>query len=92
MATVDIPIPEKHSLGHYAKGGVKKIIASLLPVTATSMQRLNTCLGCKYYSENSNNADKGRKVCRLCDCPVADKVKVADVKSDEKCLAGFWNV
>ncbi len=76
MAIVQIEIPKKHGVMHYAKGAVKAIQATTLPETPLSRARLAICKGCDYYSENSRNADTGRKVCRVCDCPAELKVKI----------------
>ena len=76
MAKVQIDIPQKHGIAHYAKGAVKAVVATTLPETPLSRARLDICKGCDYYSENSRNADTGRKVCRVCDCPAELKVKI----------------
>lgn len=91
MPTIDFTKPE-HNTMHYVNGAAKFIQAQFLPETVTSRQRLNTCLGCDFYSENSRNADTGKKICRLCRCPALEKSKIADVKKDEKCPMNYWNV
>lgn len=73
---MNVEIPKYFSVKHYANGAVKKIQSSILPITPESQARLKICKGCDYYSENSRNADKGKEICRLCRCPVADKVKI----------------
>lgn len=74
MALVEVQIPEKLTVSQKMHGAVNKAKAKLLPVTTQSMERLEICLGCEYYSENTINAERGRKICRICKCPVADKV------------------
>jgi hypothetical protein len=91
MNITHITIP-KIGLVDYAKGALKYLEAQQLPVTANSQTRLNTCLKCDYYSENTRSADTGKEVCRLCRCKVREKSKYADVDSTEKCPMNFWTV
>ncbi len=91
----------QHSLGHYAAGGVKYVVAQFLDETPQSRARYEICTGirkddfgnetqvkkgCDYYSETTRNAYTGKKMCRLCKCPVLEKSKTPS----EKCPMELW--
>ena len=81
---------QEKGVGHYAKGAVKFIASQFLPETVASRKRVETCINCPFYSENSRNAYKGHNVCTLCTCPILEKSKRADVDKNEVCPMGYW--